>query len=225
MVCRWCRKELKGSRRRDARFCDVKCRQAHHRFTRGRGVFTSLGDPIRVAYADPPYPGRSRLYKGRSDYGGEVDFRALVLRLQLEYPHGWALSTSSAGLAEVLRYCPPGVRIGAWFRGERPCKSSLPLVAWEPVVCFGGRVYPSTVDRRRVDALVHVHRPRRADPGQVIGSKPAAFCWWLFDLLGLRPGDELADLFPGSGRVSYAFEEFGGKVFVPGPGDASSTVG
>lgn len=40
------------------------------------------------------------------------------------------------------------------------------------------------------------------------GAKPDAFCWWLFDLLGLEPGDALDDLYPGSGRVTAAWREW-----------------
>jgi hypothetical protein len=36
-------------------------------------------------------------------------------------------------------------------------------------------------------------------------SRPVAFCWWLFDLLGALPGDELVDLFPGSGGIGRAW--------------------
>lgn len=35
----------------------------------------------------------------------------------------------------------------------------------------------------------------------MIGAKPAEFCWWLFDLLGALPGDELVDLFDPSHLV------------------------
>jgi hypothetical protein len=34
------------------------------------------------------------------------------------------------------------------------------------------------------------------------------FCFWLFDLLGLRPEDDLHDLYPGSGAVSSAWEQW-----------------
>ena len=38
-------------------------------------------------------------------------------------------------------------------------------------------------------------------PGdRITGSKPPAFCRWIFRCLGVRPGDELDDLFPGSWR-------------------------
>ncbi len=42
----------------------------------------------------------------------------------------------------------------------------------------------------------------------MIGAKPAAFCRWVFDLLGARPGDHLDDLFPGSGGVTRAWKGF-----------------
>ena len=34
----------------------------------------------------------------------------------------------------------------------------------------------------------------------LVGVKPVDFCAWLFDVLGAQVGDELIDLFPGSGR-------------------------
>ena len=38
------------------------------------------------------------------------------------------------------------------------------------------------------------------------GAKPEGFCFWLFDLLGMQPGDVLEDLFPGTGGVSRAWD-------------------
>jgi hypothetical protein len=34
------------------------------------------------------------------------------------------------------------------------------------------------------------------------GAKPERFCFWLFNCMGLRPCDELDDLFPGSRAVA-----------------------
>ena len=95
--------------------------------------------------------------------------------------------------------------MAAWFRGESPTSSYRPLSAWEPVVYLGGRAHPSSPAERRLDALVHVARIRTTDPRWCTGAKPAAFCWWLFDLLGALPGDDLVDLFPGSGGVARAW--------------------
>ncbi|WP_433584574.1 hypothetical protein [Microbacterium hydrocarbonoxydans] len=93
---------------------------------------------MRLAYADPPYPGLSRRYYGKHpDYAGEVDHRRLIE--QLDGYDGWALSTSARALQEVLALCPPGSRVAVWNRGERPTRSAGPLNAWEPVIYFGGR--------------------------------------------------------------------------------------
>lgn len=78
-----------------------------------------------------------------------------------------------------------------------------PLPAWEPVVYAGERRDMSLAARH--DALVCNVKARTTDPGHVIGAKPAAFCFWLFDLLGALPGDDLSDLFPGSGGIGRAW--------------------
>jgi hypothetical protein len=74
---------------------------------------------------------------------------------------------------------------------------------------------PSRGDRalqaRRVDALVHGVSPMTTLPTRVVGAKPAAFCRWVFELLGAAPGDQLADLFPGSGAVTRAWAHFAGE--------------
>ena len=108
-------------------------RQARHRFLRavGRPEAVAPGRSLRLAYADPPYPGKAWLYRDHPDYGGEVDHAALMGRLAAY--DGWALSTSVEALPAVLALSPPGVRVAAWHRGERPTRSRWPLHAWEPV--------------------------------------------------------------------------------------------
>src|SRR5690348_8177964 len=59
---------------------------------------------LRIAYADPPYPGCAHLYKDHPDYNGEVDHEALITEL-VGYD-GWALSTSSQALQQILFFCP-----------------------------------------------------------------------------------------------------------------------
>lgn len=178
---------------------------------------------MRLAYADPPYPGKSHLYIGHPDYAGEVDHRALVSRLQ-EYD-GWALSTSAEALPMVLSLLAGvDVSVAAWFRGGRGNVSRRPRSTWEPVVFAGGRQVP--VVGRGDDALVHVSRPRLTDPRRVIGAKPARFAFWMFDLLGARRGDQLDDLFPGSGGIARAWDLFqslgaDGDTSHLEPGDAS----
>jgi hypothetical protein len=216
--CGWCEQPIPATARRDAIYCSKRCRQAAHRVAscapgrRGgrRVALRSSTGPLRLAYADPPYPGLARrYYRDHPDFGGEVDHAELIARLVREYPDGWALSTSAAALPGVLALCPPDARVAAWFRGERPVKSLRPLSAWEPVVYVGGRAVVSPLQERRLDALIHRARPRTTDPRRVIGSKPAAFAYWMFGLLGALPGDELVDLFPGSGIVARCWAHAG----------------
>ena len=172
------------------------------------------GRPLRLAYADPPYPGKARLYRDHPDYGGEVNHADLVERLAAY--DGWALSTSAEALPAVLAVCPAGVRVAAWLRGERPTRSRWPLHAWEPVLYHGGRQLAT--GPRRVDALVCGVGPLDTLPGRVVGAKPAAVCRWIFQLLGAAPGDTLDDLFPGSGAVGRAWAAYTGQ---PSPTPAS----
>ncbi|MCT7149563.1 hypothetical protein M1196_23235, partial [Salmonella enterica subsp. enterica serovar Oranienburg] len=80
-------------------------------------------DVLRLAYADPRYPGLSRRYYGKHpDFAGEVDHAALIAKLG-EFD-GWALSTSARSLQDVLALCPPGSRVAVWVRGERPARSA-----------------------------------------------------------------------------------------------------
>ena len=227
-ICAWCEGPIPAAARRDSVCCSVRCRQARHRFNTAAGRAESVagGRTLRLAYADPPYPGNARnYYRDHPDYAGEVDHAALIRRLGLEYD-GWALSTSAAALPDVLALCPPGVRVAAWHRGERPTSSRWPLNAWEPVVYCGGR--PDDPSRRtgatrRVDSLVHGVSPLTTLPSRVTGTKPAAFCRWVFELLGAAPGDTLDDIFPGSGVVARAWAVYaraGRDASAPGERDA-----
>ncbi|MGH3238293.1 MAG: hypothetical protein ACRDOH_34550, partial [Streptosporangiaceae bacterium] len=214
-LCAWCSGPIPGRMRRDAVCCSVRCRQARHRFLRavGHAGTAAPGRPLRLAYADPPYPGKAWLYRDHPDYAGEVDHAGLIRRLSSEYD-GWALSTSAEALPAVLALCPPGVRVAAWHRGERATRSAWPLHAWEPVIYHGGRQLAAGppgrdgVTARRVDSIVCGPVALTTLPGRVIGAKPAAVCRWIFDLLGAQPGDTLDDLFPGSGAVTRAWAAF-----------------
>jgi hypothetical protein len=151
-VCAWCRGPIPERARRDAVTCSKRCRQGRHRFMQGVGSASPVvhGRPRRLAYADPPYPGRAAMYYGdHPDFGGEVDHAELVRRLDVEYD-AWALSTAADALQDVLPVCPPGVRVAAWLRGERPNRSAqTPLNSWEPVIYAGAiRRLPADATRR-----------------------------------------------------------------------------
>jgi hypothetical protein len=160
---------------------------------------------MRVAYADPPYPGQARKHYRRDPSGivaAEVNHAALIARLSADYPDGWALSTSSSALREVLALCPPDARVGAWVKPFAVFRPGVnPAYAWEPVVWRGGRRQRS---RREATVRDWVSANILLKTG-THGAKPDAFCWWLFELLGLQPRDIFDDLYPGSGRVGRAW--------------------
>ena len=91
---------------------------------------------MKFAYADPPYPGCAHLYPEKR----EVDHDALIRRLFYDYPDGWALSTNTPSLRELLNLCPPEVRVAAWVKPFAVFKPNVnPAYAWEPVIWMGGR--------------------------------------------------------------------------------------
>lgn len=157
---------------------------------------------MRIAYADPPYPGQAKLYRGQPDYAGEVDHRLLIKRLCEEYPDGWALSTSSPALGYVLSICPQDVRVAAWVKPFCIFKPNVnPAYAWEPVVFTGGRKRSRKEPTVRDWVSCNITLKRG-----LCGVKPDGFSYWLFDLMGMEPGDEFHDLFPGTGAVSHAWD-------------------
>lgn len=166
--------------------------------------------PRRMAYADPPYPGKAKLhYRHQPDYAGEVDFGALIVRLVDEFPDGWALSCNSRDLRDLLPQCPPKTRVAAWVKPWAVWKKNVyPAYSWEPVIFCGGR--NRWADEHMVNDFL-LASPAIKVP--VTGAKPQQFSYWLFLLLGLKRGDELVDLFPGSGAVGRAWLQWQSEMW------------
>lgn len=218
-LCVWCRGAIAATARRDSRFCGKKCRQAAWRLrsyaspSDRREALPQIARVLRFAYADPPYPGKARMYKKHPDYKGEVDHVELIKRLTSTYD-GWALSTSARALQQLLPLCPPEVRVCAWVKpgGAPPATYGLHNV-WEAIIVRQGR----RIRPGRRDAL-YFHPARGG--GDLVGRKPLQFCAWLFDAMGMLPGDSLDDLFPGTGVVAAAWAEASSKA----TSDASSAA-
>lgn len=161
-----------------------------------------------VGYADPPYPGQSaKHYADHADYAGEVDHAALVASLWADFD-GWILHTSTPALADVLGMVEAGrpaggeYRILSWVKPFAAFKRNVSLAyAWEPVIVSSARkpVVAGRVVMR--DWFAESITLRRG----LVGAKPAAVCRWLFEAVGADPGDDLVDLFPGSGAVGEAW--------------------
>lgn len=89
------------------------------------------------------------------------------------------------------------MRVCAWVKPLEPHPATRGLHnTWEPLIIAGGR--QERPGKR--DWLLAAPARQGVRP-ELAGRKPLAFCAWLFACLGLRPGDELEDLFPGSARA------------------------
>lgn len=159
----------------------------------------------KIAYADPPYLGCSRYYD-HPDAGVWDNPRTHIDLMEVmdnEYD-AWALSLSSTSLRQLLPESPPDTRVAAWVKPFASFKPGIdPAYAWEPVLFKTSRAWAKTQHTCR-DFV----SSRIAFQKGVIGAKPDAFSFWLFELLGLRPVDEFIDLFVGSGSVTQAWHTY-----------------
>lgn len=177
---------------------------------------------MKFAYADPPYLGQCSRYSHHHPDGlcwDDIEtHRVLIDKLKREYSDGWALSMASTNLRVMLPLLPDDIRIGVWVKpfcafkkGVRPC------YAWEPVIFHGGR-NPSNG---------HKHPPplkggQQTTPKDfiaesitlkkgLVGAKPEKVCRWVLELLNAREGDEVVDLFPGTGIMGQVAAEVTGR--------------
>lgn len=176
---------------------------------------------MRLAYADPPYLGCCGLYDHYHPDGRCWDdletHRALVERLERDYD-GWALSCSSTSLFDLGTLFDPQnrPRIGPWVKPFAAFKRNVRIAyTWEPVIFRPGR--DSSKDGAPVgrDHLAESITMRKG----FTGAKPRAFCDWVLDLLGWVPGDDLDDLYPGTGVMGsvikarlWEIEEINGQA-------------
>ena len=181
----------------------------------------------RLALADPPYPPRlctkgylrpraSRWYGdtfvATSDRPADVHpdavewddpatHRALLERLMDEYD-GWAIATVPDGL-EAYAPLPAGARIMAWFKKVAQPGGHRIHSLWEPVIVLPPVGRRDNRGRGCVPDVLIATAPRVG----FIGAKPPEWVAWVLDALGYEEGDEVDDLFPGSGAVSAAIAQ------------------
>lgn len=159
---------------------------------------------MRFTYADPPYIGQAKRRYGEDPRCAEVNHQQLIKTLERDYPDGWALSCSSPSLKQILGWCPEGVRVGSWVKPFHVFKPNVnPSYGWEPVIFKGGR--KRTREQPTVPDWVAANITLRKG---LCGAKPPDFCFWLFAVLNVQPGDRLEDLFPGTGVVGHCFDAF-----------------
>lgn len=154
---------------------------------------------MKFAFADPPYLGMGRLYDAHHaesrQYDDPKQHRILIERLCDEYRDGWALCLHVPSLKTMLGYCPDDVRIAAWVKPFCSFKKGVKRAwSWEPVIFRGGRAIETAAPTWRD----HLSEPIALKKG-LAGAKPWKFCEWVLDGLNWQPGDQVDDLFPGTG--------------------------
>ena len=159
---------------------------------------------MRLAYADPPYLGKSGRYDHpEASKWDDLENHRLLLECLDETYDGWAYSCLSTSLRLLLPAAPERARVAAWVKPWCAFKRNVRVAySWEPVIFAPGR------DRSADGAPVgrdHLSAPMEMRTG-LVGAKPAAFCLWVADLLGFIQGDELVDLFPGTGVMERTLE-------------------
>lgn len=167
---------------------------------------------MRIAYADPPYPGCGKLYVEQA----EVDHGALVQRLLSEFD-GFVLHTSSVALELVLAHFTGGLRVNgarlmAWVKPFAAFKRNVSVAyAWEPVIVKPAR---KPVVRGRIVMRDWYSESITLKKG-LVGAKPERVARWAFEMAGAEPTDELLDLYPGTGAVTRAWDAWRAEFAEP----------
>jgi hypothetical protein len=159
---------------------------------------------MKFAYADPPYIGYSRYYKDDPNCA-EVDHNELMNMMCAKFD-AWALSLYTNSLKQILAMeaCPDDVRIGAWVKPWASYKPGVnPGYTWEPIIFWGGRPRGRNVPTLRDWISANATMKKG-----LVGAKPIKVCYWIFEMLGAVPSDEFTDLYPGTGIVSRAWENW-----------------
>jgi hypothetical protein len=164
---------------------------------------------VKFAYADPPYLGLAAKFYGHlhpeaAEYDKPETHQALIDRLCDEFVDGWAMSLHTPSLRTILPMCPPAARVCAWTKPFASFKPGVGIAyAWEPVIFMGGRRRTKQQETVRDWCAVNITLRKG-----FTGAKPAGFVHWILSMFNAQDGDEVIDLFPGSGAVTAAIADW-----------------
>ena len=142
----------------------------------------------------------------------EIDHASLIAQSMKDFPDGWVLAASSPSLRIILRMCPPDVRIAAWVKPFCAFSAACGQLIMGASSLRGGR-NPSNGFRRDSAAEWKAGNAKDfiAEPitlrKRLVGAKPQKVCRWILELLNAKPGDEIIDLFPGTGIMGTVARE------------------
>ena len=183
---------------------------------------------LKLAIADPPYLGRANRWYGDGcgdGYGiGRADSHPearkwddpkshtdLVHELNANYD-SWAIAMTVHSLSTYLSVINTdsrnGIRVMSWIKPASVTSGSRVTNSWEPVIVKIAK------ERRGWTTGVHIKDYLSAAPMRsgFIGAKPEAWTHWVLDAMGYVEGDQVTDIFSGSGAVTHALNSYRSRL-------------
>lgn len=188
-----------------------------------------MGSSMKLCIADPPYLGRAARWYGKDGCGegygaGKADEHPeaylwdlsethidLVKNLEANYD-GYAIALTVHSLSTYLGVINTdsrnGIRVLSWIKPIAVPSGSRIATSWEPVIVKIPK------ERRGHGKGKSTKDHLIANPPQngFIGAKPAAWTEWVLDVMGYQNGDDVTDLFNGSGAVTRAIADLPYKL-------------
>lgn len=161
---------------------------------------------MKFAYADPPYfKMGKKLYGDLHPEAGKWDTQEAHLDLMNELIvnyDGFAYSSNPRDLHWILPEFPE-LRVCAWVKTFHQIRPTTVQYAWEIVLLHGGRK-----DNKRKPMVRDWFQGNATRKKGLAGAKSLEFNTWILELLNYKKGDELHDLFAGTGGMAEAIKLF-----------------
>ena len=184
---------------------------------------------MKLCIADPPYLGRAARWYGKEGCGegygaGKADEHPeaylwdlpethvdLVKNLEKNYD-GYAIALTVHSLSTYLSVIDTdsrnGIRVLSWVKPIAVPSGSRIATTWEPVIVKIPKERRGHGKGKSTKDHLVVNPPQNG----FIGAKPAAWTEWVLDVMGYQAGDEVTDLFNGSGAVADAIADLPYKL-------------
>jgi hypothetical protein len=188
-----------------------------------------MGASMKLCIADPPYLGRAARWYGKEGCGegygaGKADEHPeaylwdlpethvdLVKNLEKNYD-GYAIALTVHSLSTYLSVIDTdsrnGIRVLSWVKPIAVPSGSRIATTWEPVIVKIPKERRGHGKGKSTKDHLVVNPPQNG----FIGAKPAAWTEWVLDVMGYQAGDEVTDLFNGSGAVADAIADLPYKL-------------
>ena len=176
---------------------------------------------MKFAIADPPYLGRAVRWYGAGGCGngygsGQADIhpeaeiwdnplthKQLCKDLLSNYD-GFAIALTvhslSTYMSELQTNSRNGIRVMCWVKPSSIPSGNRLQNVWEPVIIKMPQSRKKYKSAKSCKDVLEAHPPRNG----FVGSKPALWTNWVLDAMGVIDGDQVDDLFKGSGLVTQA---------------------